>query len=97
MPGEMVVCDKGYKGDPKTCTPIEAKNAAHRRAMALGRARHETVNRRFKTWGALQQRWRHSNEKHAITFKAVVTITQLEIENGRPLFQINGYEDKALV
>ncbi len=25
-PGEMTICDKGYKGDTKCCTPYEAKN-----------------------------------------------------------------------
>ena len=97
MPGEKVIADKGYRGDTKTCTPFEAKNKIHERAMSLGRARHETVNCRFKTWGALQQVWRHSNIKHALTFRSVATITQLEIQNSRPLFQVSGYEDKALV
>ena len=97
MPGEKVIADKKYRGDTKTCTPFEAKNKAHERSMSLGRARHETVNRRFKTWGALQQVWRHSNFKHAVTFRSVATITQLEIQNGRPLFQVLGYEGKVLV
>ena len=90
---EKVVADKGYRGDSKVVTPLDAKNNDHRRAMSLGRARHETVNRRIKQWGALQQIWRHDNEKHAFSFRAVITIVQLEIENGRPLFQFIGYQD----
>ena len=31
-----------------------------------------------------------------MTFKDVSTITQLEIENDRPLFQINLYNDKKI-
>ena len=88
-----VVADKGYRGDSKVVTPLDAKNNDHRRAMSLGRARHETVNRRIKQWGALQQIWRHDNEKHAFSFRVVITIVQLEIENGRPLFQFIGYQD----
>jgi len=97
LPGEKVMADKGYKGDPKTCTPFEAKNNNHKKVMCRARARHETVNGRFKTWGCLKQVWRHGRSKHVLAFNAVATITQLEIENGRPPFQVDGYEDSAFV
>ena len=50
----------------------------------------------FKTWVVLQQVWRHLNVKHTVIFRSVATIMQLEIQNGRPLFQVSRYEDKAL-
>ena len=52
--------------------------------MALGRSRHEIVNRRIKQFGALQGIWRHENEKHGIVFRAAITIVQLKLEKGRP-------------
>ena len=97
LPEEKVVADKGYKGDTKVCTPYDAINKGHKRAMALGRARHEIVNRRIKQFGALQGIWRHGNDKHGLVFRAAITIVQLEIENGRPLFQFEGYKDRVLV
>ena len=36
MAGAKVIADKGCRGDTKTCTPFEAKNKAHERAMSLG-------------------------------------------------------------
>ena len=97
LPGEKVFADKGYKGDIKCVTPYEAKNKSHKRAMVLSRARHETINRRFKTWGVLYQTWRNENEKHAFVFKAVVTIVQIEISNGRPPFKVDQFEDCAFI
>ena len=95
-PEEQVIADKGYRGDSKTCTPLDAKNRDHSRAMGVARARHETLNRRFKQWGALQGIWRHEDKKHGLVFRSVATITQLEISNGRPLFHCEGYEDQVL-
>ena len=95
-PEEQVIADKGYRGDSKTCTPLYAKNRDHSRAMGVARARHETLNRRFKQWGALQGIWRHEDKKHGLVFRSVATITQLEISNGRPLFHCEGYEDQVL-
>ena len=55
LPGEKVVADKGYKGDPKVCTPYDAIDKDHEIAMSLGRARHEIVNRLIKQFGVLQR------------------------------------------
>ena len=52
--------------------------------MALGRSRHEIINRRIKQFRALQGIWRHENEKHGIVFRAAITIVQLKLEKGRP-------------
>lgn len=53
LPFEMVLADRGYRGNNKTLTPYMAKNSQHKRAMAVLRSRHEAVNRRFKTFKAL--------------------------------------------
>jgi len=58
---------------------------------ARARARHETVNSRFKLFGALGQRFRHAVERHAIVMGAVANISQIVIEEESPSFQIQYY------
>ena len=53
------------------------------------RARHETVNRRFKQFGILGTKFRHPKEKHVHVFMAIAVITQITIKNGHPLFPVN--------
>jgi hypothetical protein len=95
--GEKVVADRGYKGDTKTCTPDNSNNPAHKKAMNRARARHETINRRLKTWKSLKQVFRHESQKHHIIFRSVMVIEQIAINNGRPPFQITNYVDPAIL
>ena len=52
------------------------------------RARHEVANSRLKRLKCLATDFRHGNEKHSDAFRAAAVITQLEIETGKPLFEI---------
>ena len=56
------------------------------------RARHETLNGRLKTWGILSQVFRHSILRHGDVLRACAVVTQLTIEDGEPLFEVE-YED----
>jgi hypothetical protein len=56
------------------------------------RAHHETVNKRFKQWSCLLSRFRHDIGKHGDVFRCVAVLTQLAIENGEPLFEVE-YND----
>lgn len=89
------MADRGYRGDLRCCTPYDAKNRYHLRAMGVARARHETVNRCLKRWGALKHCFRHHRSKHQIVFRAVVVCTQLAFNNGYKPFQLVDwdYED----
>ena len=91
--GEKVIADKGYKGDQSVCTPLDSKNEEHEKSMAICRARHETINRRLKQWQCLQQVWRHDRDKHELVFQAVCSLTEIELENTRPPFQVTTYHD----
>jgi predicted hydrolase (HD superfamily) len=51
------------------------------------RARHETVNRRFKQLDCLKC-FRHDKQLHVHCLNAVAVITQLAIENGEPLYHV---------
>lgn len=96
--GERVEADNGYIGEapqyvkcPKSFTNGEEKSAMQKRV----RARQETVNRRFKTWGCLGKRFRHDIPKHGDVFRAVAVITELSIQSGEALFDVE-YKDDEL-
>lgn len=82
------MADGGYgDGNQYSLTP----NGLHdydQRQMATVRARHETVNERFKQWGALKRVFCHDLQLHSNVFQAIANITQLGIRNGEPLFDV---------
>jgi hypothetical protein len=65
-----------------------AVSLSDKKAMANARARHETVNKRFKQWACLQNVFRHNVDDHYFYFASVALCTQLAIENGEPLFGV---------
>jgi hypothetical protein len=71
--------------------PVECGQMQHR-----AQAQQETVNKRFKNWGCLNQKFRHCITKHADIFCAVTVITQLAIQNGKPLFDVEYSDDISL-
>ena len=94
--GERMEADDGYLGEapkyikcPKSFTNDKAKLAMQQRV----RSRHETVNKRFKQWGCMRQRFRHSVRHHSAAFRAVAVLTQLAIEFGEPLFEVDYSDD----
>ena len=90
--GEMYVADGGYRdGFTRAETPTGLRNE-DQWMKGIARARHETLNARFKLFGVLRQLFRHSVEKHGIVFGAVANITQIVIEEESPLFQIQYYD-----
>jgi hypothetical protein len=87
VPGEMVETDKGYKGEP-TCarTPEDYVSYIDKKAKSRARSRHETVNKRLKQWGCLNQTFRHDRRDHKLCFAAVAVCTQLSFERGERPF-----------
>jgi hypothetical protein len=57
------------------------------------RARHKMLNGRLKNWGILSQVYRHNIMRHGKVFRACAVVTQLTIDNGEPLFEVE-YKDK---
>lgn len=88
---EQCVADKGYKGDLKCCTPFDAKNRHHLKAMSHARARHETINRFIKRWKIMRNQFRHHRSKHQKVFRAVVVMTQLNMNAGYKPWQLTDY------
>ena len=94
--GERVEADDGYVGEapvhvkcPKSVTnPVETEAMQQR-----VRSRQETVNKRFKNWKILAEKFRGKDlGVHGDIFRAIVVLTQLSIENGEPLFSVD-YND----
>ena len=93
--GERVEADDGYRGEapryvkcPKSIGSVELTATME----AFVRRRQETVNKRFKQWGILKQVYRGDTAKHGQPFRVCAIVTQLAIENGEPLFQVD-YKD----
>ena len=92
--GERVEVDEGYTGD----MPIRPKSDYGGKdewkwMKGKARARHECINRMFKQFGILGQKFRHSRHKHGDVLLAVAAIVQNEIKDGRGTFQVE-YEIK---
>ena len=90
--GEKYLADGGYRDGGQFSETPNGLNNPDQKMKALARARHETVNRRFKQFGILSQRFRHSLNKHGAVFMAVANITQLAIMVDQPLFNIEYYD-----
>ena len=92
--GERVEADDGYEhGDPefvKTRSGVFHNNNDVRNRV---RARHETVNKRLKQFGALSSIFRHNISKHAVVFDTAVVLTQISFNRGEKLFQTEEYFD----
>ena len=92
-PYERVEADSGYsKFDPeyaKTPSNAHLRNEDSNELANTARARQETINKRLKQWGCLSQVYRHELEFHTELLRAVAVMTQLSIDNGEKLFELN--------
>lgn len=85
---ERYIADSGYRdGSDFGITPNGLNNDDQRRQSKI-RARHETINGRFKQWRALNERFRHKLELHWIVFMSIANITQIELEEECPPFNL---------
>ena len=93
-PGESVIADNGYRGEDEvivhpgqlTCQSIDwVADLAFAINQVSGR--HETVNGRFKNWGALRNLFRHDHGRHGAVFRSIVCIEQININRGGKLFK----------
>jgi hypothetical protein len=93
--GERVEADEGYRSHPNKikCPGNDANPAENRGMQGRVRARHETLSGRLKTWGILSQVFRHHIMMHGGVFRACAVVTQLTIQDGEPLFEVE-YKDK---
>lgn len=87
--GEKVEADGGYDGEKLHIKiPTDAMDAEEHRMKTIARSRHETANKRMKIYQILTKPFRHDLSKNSSAFRAVAVITQLNIMNGFPLFDV---------
>jgi hypothetical protein len=77
---EMVLADGGYNDQYEFFETPTGDTNDDQHMKAIARARHETINSRFKDWKILDERFICPLEKHGHVFMAIANITQLEIE-----------------
>ena len=85
--GKKVIADEIYK-DPVCSLRNRLDTPEVKKLKRRARARHENFNGRLKNFKVLAERFRHGHAKHKSIFEAVCVITQYEIENGHPLFEV---------
>lgn len=91
-PGELYVADGGYADGGQNSDTPNGLNDDDQRMKKVARARHETVNRRFKEFNILHRVFRHNIHLHSSVFRAVANIVQVMIQHNSPLFSVD-YDD----
>ena len=87
--------DGGYIGHHKLMAPTVATSRDDRKTKSVVRGRHENINGRLKIFNVLVVPFRHLNprhemhEKHRVCFEAVAVITQMKLESGEGLYDID--------
>lgn len=84
--GEQVIADGTYM-DPDVVYPGTVQGP-QKGVHAQIRARHETVNARFRNFFVLNHKFRHNVNLHGYCFHAVFNITHLLIDQSDPLFSV---------
>lgn len=89
--GKLAVADKGYRGEPDTCScPNHLDDEDVAEIKKRIRSRMETFFSRMKSFKVLEDAFRHKPvmEKHKMCFEAVAVLVQYGIDLGFPLFDI---------
>lgn len=98
--GERVEADDGYVGeDPATVkvpgSMVHDQDPQMLRVRGRVRRRHEGVNKLIKQFKVVGKAtiFRHDLSFHQACFTACTILTQLQIQNGHPLYEIPDYHD----
>jgi hypothetical protein len=92
---ERVEADDGYIGKALQkvkcpgCTSNPTKNQEMQNRV---RSRHESLNGRLKNWEILKSMYHHDIMEHGNVFQAIAVITQISINTGKQLFDVD-YSD----
>lgn len=76
---EVFIADNGYKGVDYCIMPGGWGHVINKQISKI-RARHETVNRKFKEYKAIGERSRHTQEQHGVLFRAIANLVQIRLE-----------------
>jgi hypothetical protein len=92
---KRVEADNGYIGEvpQKVKCPGCASNPTENQVMQNRvRSRHESLNGRLKNWAILTSVYCHDLMEHGNVFQAIAVITQISINVGEKLFEVD-YSD----
>jgi hypothetical protein len=81
LPEEQYIADDTYRC-PEALLPEDASNVEEYFYMDVARARHEQVNRLFKLFKVLSNRFKRDVAKHGVFMHAVANIVQLGLMTG---------------
>jgi hypothetical protein len=87
-PTEKYIADGGYRDGRDYGVTPNGLNNPEQRQQSLVRARHETINGRFKEWRALSGVFRHRLGSHYYVFMSIANITQIDLEEESPAFRL---------
>jgi hypothetical protein len=86
--GEWYLADRGYRSSHSPAITFDMLQNDHdKERMKRIRGRHETINRRFKEWGILSQKYRHDEDLHCFVFNCVAVLVQIDINQGHNVWQ----------
>jgi len=86
--GEKYIADGGYRDGGRFGLTPTGYNNYQEQLFAMIRARHETINSRIKSWGALGRTFRHSLDLHGQVFRSIANIVQVTMEEETAPFQV---------
>ena len=88
--GEKSEVDLGYRGESDTIRhPRDYKCWSDRKVKAYVRMQLEAINRRFKHFRILSNKYCHEFRKHESVFRAVLVLTQVSFDIGEKPFKCN--------
>jgi len=92
LKNERIVADNGYKGSRVLTRSIVSKVGILKQI----RARHESLNRKFKVFRIVGGRFRHSKDLHGVFFMAVANIVQVTLQTDAKLFKVITFEESVI-
>ena len=87
-PREYYLADSGYRCGNGPAIMRNALPQNERNMYDKLMARHETVNRRFKEFAILREKYRHEEAKHDEIFRCIAVLVQMDIASGHVSFQV---------
>ena len=72
----------------KLALPNPLDDAELAKFKARAKCRHEAVNGRFHNFSALQQTYRHAQDKHEFVFTSIAVMVQKQMDMGNKLFDV---------
>ena len=76
---ELFIADSGYAGIDFCVTQGPWGHVVNKQIANI-RARHETINRKFKEYKAIGDRSRHSPQQHGLLIRTVANLVQLRLQ-----------------